>query len=80
MLDSETARDLIRPRMPVVCADDVELATVDHVDGHGMIELAGDGETHFIPLSWVTSIDDRVHIDRTSDVAVREWSTTPTSA
>ena len=78
MLDSETARDLIKPHMPVVSSEDAELATVDHID-HGHIKLTKDaaGQHHYIPLEWVTSVDDKVHIDRPGDQAMREWTTTP---
>jgi hypothetical protein len=79
MLDSETARDLIRPHMLVVCTDDVELATVDRVVGQGSIKLTIDasGAQRYIPLAWVTSVDDRVHIDRTGERALHEWKTQP---
>ena len=78
MLDSETARSLIKPHMAVVCLGDVELGTVDHIDGKDSIQLAKDerGEHHYIPLDWVRSVDDRVHLDRTRTRAMREWSTT----
>src|SRR5689334_15888980 len=74
MLDSETARDLIKPYMPVVCSLGRELATVDHVEGHSLIKLTkdDDGQHHYIPLSWVTSVDDRVHLDRPEDQARHE--------
>ena len=79
MLDSETARDLIKPHMAVLCADDHELSTVDHVEGRSAIALAKDdsGQHHYIPLDWVSSVDDRVHLDRHCDEILRDWSTTP---
>jgi hypothetical protein len=79
MLDSETAKDLIRPHMPVVASDRAEIATVDHVEGKSLIKLTKDsqGEHHYIPLSWVTSVDDKVHVDRPSDQVKREWTTSP---
>ena len=54
-------------------------ATVDHVEGHSSIKLAkdDDGQHHYIPLEWVTSVDDKVHIDRPGQQAMREWTTTP---
>ena len=78
MLEYETAHDLIKPHMVVVSSEDGEIATVDQVDGRGAIKLAKDrdGQHHYIPLEWVTSVDDRVHIDRTRDEAMREWTTT----
>lgn len=79
MLDSTTAEGLIHPRMPVVCSDNVQFAVVDHLEGRDFIKLARDasGQHHYIPLTWVTSVDDKVHIDRRGDQAMREWMTTP---
>ena len=44
-----------------------------------MIKLSKDanGRHHYIPLTWVTSVDDKVHIDRPGEQAMKEWSTTP---
>lgn len=76
MLDSVTAKELIKPAMPVVCSENGQFATVDHVEGSDLIKLARDasGKHHFIPLTWVTSVDDKVHIDRTGDQAMKEWT------
>ena len=81
MLDSQTAKGLIKPRMPVVCSNDDQFAVVDHVEGRDLIKLAKDehGQHHYIPLDWVTSVDDKVHVDRPGDQAMREWTTTPTA-
>jgi hypothetical protein len=79
MLDSETARELIRPHMPVVDANGVELPAVDHIEGRNSIALAKDdsGQHHYIPLTWVQSVDDRVHLDHTRVEVEHEWSTKP---
>jgi len=79
MLDSETAKDLIKPHMQVVCSGGGEIATVDHVEGYGHIKLTkdDDGQHHYIPLSWVASVDDKVHLDRPGSQARNEWTTTP---
>jgi hypothetical protein len=79
MLDAVTARDLIKPHMPVVCSENGQFATVDHVEGHSSIKLAKDdgGHHHYIPLDWVTSVDDKVHIDRPSSQAMTEWTDNP---
>jgi hypothetical protein len=79
MLDSELAKGLIKPRMPVVCSNDDQFAVVDHLEGRDLIKLASDerGQHHYIPLAWVTSVDDKVHIDRPGDQAMREWTTSP---
>jgi hypothetical protein len=34
---------------------------------------APDGQHHWIPLEWVSFVDDRVHVDRPGDQAMREW-------
>lgn len=82
MLDSETAEALIRPHMPVVCSRHKQFGTVEHVEGRDAIKLEPDaqGQAHYIPLVWVTSVDDKVHVDRPGDRAMREWTTTPPKA
>src|SRR5262249_45912982 len=77
MLDSETAEGLIKPHMPVVSSNNDQFAVVDHLEGRDFIKLAKDasGQHHYIPLSWVASVDDKVHVDRPGDQAMREWKT-----
>ena len=67
-------RNAIKEHMPVVCSNNKQFATVDHVDGD-YIKLTKDehGQHHWIPLSWVTRVDQHVHIDRPGDQAMREW-------
>ena len=79
MLDSITAKSLIKPHMAVVCSEDGQFATVDHLEGTDQIKLAKDksGAHHYIPLAWVTTVDDKVHVDRPGDQAMREWKTEP---
>jgi len=69
----------IKPHMPVVCSRNKQCATVDHVEGSDAIKLIKDasGEHHFIPMSWVTTVDDKVHVDRPGEQAMREWTTAP---
>jgi hypothetical protein len=60
--------------MAVVCSENGQFATVDHVEGTNDIELLDTkGKHHIIPLAWVTSVDDKVHVDRPGDQAMREW-------
>ncbi|MDQ2682501.1 MAG: DUF2171 domain-containing protein [Chloroflexota bacterium] len=63
--------------MPVVCSNDQQFATVDKVEGNA-IKLTKDqsGQHHWIPTDWVKSVDDKVHVDRPGDQAMKEWSTT----
>jgi len=69
----------IRPAMPVVGSEDSEFAVVDRLIGDEMIELNRDaqGLHHYIPLNWVTVVDDKVHVDRPGRDAMRQWSLTP---
>ena len=69
----------IKPDMPVVCSGNVQFAVVDHLEGTDTIKLNRDarGQHHYIPMSWVKTIDDKVHVDRPGDQAMREWSTSP---
>ena len=69
----------IRPNQPVVCSENGQFAVVDHMEGQESIKLKRDdsGQHHYIPLQWVTSVDDKVHVDRTGDEAMKKWSLTP---
>ena len=69
----------IKPHVPVVCSKGAQFAVVDHVEGTDTIKLAKDdkGQHHYIPISWVTKVDDKVHVNRPGDQAMREWSSVP---
>lgn len=71
--------DQIKPHIPVVCSENGQFAVVDHMEGKDTIKLQKDksGKHHYIPLKWVTSVDDKVHVDRPGDQAMREWSDRP---
>ena len=67
----------IKPHMPVVCSEGGQFAVVDHMaSDNRTIKLAKDdsGVHHFIPVSWVTKIDQAVHIDRPGRQAMQEWT------
>jgi len=71
--------DQIQPDMPIVCSEGRQFATVDHAEGPSSIKVKKDetGQHHYIPLSWVTSIEDgKVIVDRPGDKAMQEWSST----
>jgi hypothetical protein len=72
----------IKPHAPVVCSKNGLVAVVDHMEGTDTIKLAKDdkGVHHYIPMKWVTSVDDKVHIDRTGDEAMKQWSDTKPAA
>ncbi len=67
----------IKAEMPVVCSNDGQFGVVDHLEGSDSIKLKRDakGKHHFIPMSWVKTVDDKVHVDRPGDQAMREWRT-----
>ncbi len=70
--------DQIKPDMPVVCSQDGQFATVDHMEGTDTIKLKKDetGQHHYIPLIWVSSIEaGKVKVNRPGDQVMLEWST-----
>ncbi|MBX7116736.1 MAG: DUF2171 domain-containing protein [Myxococcaceae bacterium] len=71
--------NLIKPNLPVVGSDNVQCAVVDHMEDRDTIRLNKDekGEHHFIPLAWVESVDDKVHLSRTGDEVKRQWQNRP---
>ena len=68
----------IREHMPIVCSNNQQFGMVDSVEGDS-IKLTKDssGRHHWIPSSWVTSVDDKVHVDRPGQQAMKEWMSTP---
>lgn len=72
----------IKPGLPVVCSNGGQFAVVDRLEGADNIKLNKDekGQHHFIPVSWVKKVDDKVHVDRPGDQAMREWSTKAATA
>jgi len=72
----------IKPHTPVVCSKNGQFAVVDHMQGTEFIKLAKDdkGVHHYIPMKWVTSVDDKVHVDRPGDQAMKEWTETMPAA
>jgi|GEM_PF-269037 len=73
----------IKPEMSVVCSQNGLFGVVDHMEGGDTIKLKKDskGQHHFIPLSWVKSLDSKVHIDRPGAQAMKEWAdNAPTKA
>jgi hypothetical protein len=74
MMHVDTSK--IRDHMPVVCSNGGQFGVVDHLDGD-FIKLTKDdkGQHHWIPTSWVNRVDDKVHVDRPGEQAMREWRT-----
>jgi hypothetical protein len=57
-----------------------KLGRVDHVEGNS-IKLtkndSPDGEHHYIPLSWVSKVDNHVHLSKDCSDARNEWQSAP---
>lgn len=71
-------KNQIKPHMPVVCSNDQQFAQVDHIEGNSLKLTKDDkGQHHFIPLDWVKSVDDKVHVDRPGDEVKKTWTTAP---
>ena len=72
----------IKPNTPVVCSNNGQFGVVDHMEGTDMIKLTKDanGKHHFIPLKWVKTVDDKVHVDRPGEQAMKEWSDSATAS
>lgn len=69
----------VKGKMPVVCSDDGPLGVVERMMGADTIKLGRDakGRNHYIPVSWVIAVDDKVHVDRPGEQAMLEWTTVP---
>lgn len=69
--------EAIKPDMPVVCSQGTQFAVIDHLDGDESIKLKKDegGKHHYIPVSWVTLVDEKIHVDRPGFQAMRDWKT-----
>jgi hypothetical protein len=67
----------IKPNTPVVCSQNGQFGIVDHMEGADSIKLKKDahGQHHYIPLSWVKNVDDKIHVDRPGAQAMKEWTT-----
>ncbi len=74
--DAQGAWAGIREHMDVYGSCGNKLGRVDHVQGN-MIKLtkndSADGKHHFIPTSWVASVDSQVHLNKSCGEAKREW-------
>lgn len=70
--------DQIAEHMHVVSSDGTHIGTVDHLDGTGRIKLtkndSSDGQHHYVPRSWVSRVDDRVHLAKTAAEVRSGWA------
>ena len=68
----------VKEHQEVVGSDGQHVGTVDHVQGD-RIKLAKNdkdaaGIHHFIPCSWVDSVDDKVKVNKTAAEAKQHWT------
>ena len=67
----------VREHMDVIGSCGNKLGVVDHVEG-SKIKLtkndSPDGQHHFIPTSWISRVDDHVHLSKNCGEAKREWT------
>ena len=65
----------IQKHMDVVSSQDEPLGMVDHILGSNL-KLARDvvGQHHFVPISWIERIDDKIHLARTANDVERLWA------
>ena len=71
---------LIVPNMEVVGSDGAHVGIVDQIEGTDKIKLTKDdpeagGEDHYIPLSWLTHAEMKVHLKLAGDEAKQRWIT-----
>lgn len=73
----------IREHMDVIGSCGNRLGEVDRVEG-GSIKLtkdsSQDGQHHFLPMDWIESVDDKVHLNKDCGEARREWRAAATPA
>lgn len=66
----------VRERMDVIAACGTKVGVVDHIE-NGAIKLtktdSPDGQHHFIPMDWVQTVDDHVHLRKNSMETTTGW-------
>jgi hypothetical protein len=69
----------IREHLEVVGSDGTHVGTVDHLEGSDQIKLTmkdptSKGQHHFIPLSWVESVqNEKVRLKKSGKEAMASW-------
>jgi hypothetical protein len=65
----------IQKHMDVVSSKSEPLGMVDHVAGTDL-KLARDvvGQHHFVPLTWIDYIDEKIHLKRPAKDVERLWA------
>ena len=65
----------IREHMEVVTSNDEHLGKVDEIIGSEikLTKSMGMGHHHAIPLTWVDRVDEKVHLNLSTDAAKKGW-------
>jgi len=75
-MNATMTQDQIQEHMEVVCSANMRVGRVDHVEGDH-IKLtkndSPDGKHHTVPLSMVSHVDDKVHLNKHCSDVKREW-------
>ncbi len=70
----------IKSNMPVICAQNSQIAVVEQMQGANTIKLSKDkhGLHHYIPLQWVSGIKDgSIQLRLSAEETLQRWSTSP---
>jgi hypothetical protein len=69
----------IKEHMEVVGSDGKHVGTVDHLAKSGLIKLtrtdSKDHQHHLFPVSWVEKVDEKIHLNKSSQEAQQQWQT-----
>jgi hypothetical protein len=67
----------VQEHQEVVGSDGEHIGTVDHVRGDRILLTKSDadarGHHHSIPSAWITSVEDKVTVNKTADQAKQHW-------
>jgi hypothetical protein len=67
----------VQEHQEVVGSDGEHIGTVDHVRGDRILLTKSDtdahGHHHSIPISWITSVEDKVTVTKTAEQAKQHW-------
>lgn len=68
----------IKEHMVVKASDGQVIGKVDHMEGSDKIKLtkndSPDGKHHFLPLNWVKSVDEQVHLSKPAGEVTSKWN------
>ena len=68
----------IKEHMEVLGSDGQHVGIVDHPEGSDKIKLAksdakAGGQHHLIPVAWADKVDARVHLNKNTQDAIKQW-------